>query len=172
MKPASESASRPALTTLLPTEMKELRWRPLMTLFLDIKPPYNVGKTPVANRRIAELPGGYFEGDRLRGRMLPSGSDWQMVRDDDAWMINVRTLLETDDGALIGLTYQGLRHGPKDVIEAIAQGQSVSPRAYYMRVTATFETAAERYAWLNRVVAVAHGHRLPTGAIYSIFEIT
>ena len=43
---------RPPLITLLPPEMKELRWRPLFTLFLDIKPPYNVGKTPVA-REIA-----------------------------------------------------------------------------------------------------------------------
>jgi hypothetical protein len=86
-------------------------------------------------------------------------------------MINVRTLLETDDGALIGMTYTGLRHGPKDVIEAIARGERVSPLAYYMRVSVVFETAAEKYAWLNRAVSVAHGHRLPTGAIYNVFEI-
>jgi hypothetical protein len=162
---------RPSLQTLLPPEMSELRWRPLLTFFLDIKPPYNVGKTPVADRRIAELPGGYFEGERLRGRILPSGSDWQTVREDSAWMINVRTLLETDDGALIGMTYQGLRHGPKEVIAAIARGESVSPLAYYMRVSTVFETASEKYGWLNRVVTVAHGHRLPTGAIYNVFEI-
>jgi hypothetical protein len=144
--------NRPPLETLLPPEMTELRWRPLMTFFLDIKPPYNLGKTPVADRRIAELPGGYFQGD-------------------SAWMINVRTLLETDDGALIGMTYTGLRHGPKDVIEAIARGERVSPLAYYMRVSVVFETAAEKYAWLNRAVSVAHGHRLPTGAIYNVFEI-
>lgn len=162
---------RPALTALLPEEMTELRWRPLMTFFLDIKPPYNVGRTPVADRRIAELPGGYFEGERLRGRILPSGSDWQTVREDSAWMINVRTLLETDDGALIGMTYRGLRHGPGEVLGAIAAGEDVSPLAYYMRVVPTFETASEKYGWLNRVVSVAHGHRLPTGAIYNVFEI-
>ena len=162
---------RPSLATILPPEMTELRWRPLMTFFLEIKPPYNVGKTPVADRRIAELPGGYFEGERLRGKILPSGSDWQTVREDSAWMINVRTLLETDDGALIGMTYQGLRHGPKDVIEAIARGESVNPLSYYMRVSVNFETAAERYGWLNRCMSIAHGHRLPTGAIYNVFEI-
>jgi hypothetical protein len=162
---------RPALTTLLPPEMTELRWRPLMTFFLDIKPPWNVGKTPVADRRIAELPGGYFEGERLRGRILTSGSDWQTVREDGAWMINVRTLLETDDGALIGMIYQGLRHGPAAVLAAIAQGEAVSPLDYYMRVNVTFETAAERYGWLNRCLAVAHGHRLSNGAIYNVFEI-
>jgi hypothetical protein len=83
----------------------------------------------------------------------------------------VRTLLETDDGALIGLTYSGLRHGPADVISAIARGENVSPLSYYMRVTAQFETSSEKYHWLNRIVSVAHGHRLPKGAVYSFFEI-
>ena len=127
---------RPPLAGLLPPEMTELRWRPLMTFFIEVKKPYIVGKTPVADRRIAEISGGYFEGERLKGKILTSGSDWQTVRDDSAVMINVRTLLETDDGALIGMTYQGLRHGPKEIIDAIGRGESVSPNAYYMRVVA------------------------------------
>jgi hypothetical protein len=162
---------RPPLAGLLPPEMTELRWRPLMTFFLDIKKPYNVGKTPVADRRVAELVGGYFEGERLRGTILPSGSDWQSVRDDAAVMINVRTLLETDDGALIGMTYTGLRHGPKEIIDAIGRGEAVNPNSYYMRVSPVFETASEKYGWLNRVLAVAHGHRLSNGAIYNVFEV-
>ena len=64
-----------------------------------------------------------------------------------------------------------MRHGPKDVIEAIARGESVNPEAYYMRVVPVFETASEKYGWLNRIVAIAHGHRLATGAIYNVFEI-
>jgi hypothetical protein len=162
---------RPPLADLLPPEMTELRWRPLLTFFLDIKAPFVVGKTPTADRRIAELPGGYFEGERLKGKILTSGSDWQTVRDDGAWTINVRTLLETDDGALICMTYTGLRHGAKDVLAALGRGEKVSPTAYYMRVVPVFETASEKYGWLNRIVAVAHGHRLPNGAIYNVFEI-
>jgi hypothetical protein len=148
-----------------------LRWRPLFTFFLDIKPPYNVGKTPAADRRVAEIPGGYFEGERLRGKFLPSASDWQTVRSDSAWVINVRSLLETDDGALITMAYQGLRHGPKEVLEALGRGETVNPTSYYMRVVPVFETSSEKYGWLNRVVSVAHGHRLPNGAIYNVFEI-
>lgn len=162
---------RPPLAGLLPPEMTELRWRSLFTFFLEVKKPYMLGNTPGVDRRIAEIPGGYFEGERLRGTILPSGSDWQSLRDDSAVMINVRTLLETDDGALIGMTYRGLRHGPKEVIDAIGRGESINPNAYYMRVVPVFETASEKYGWLNRVVAVAHGHRLPTGAIYNAFEI-
>jgi hypothetical protein len=158
------------LAEMLPKEMTELRWRPLMTFFIQIK-VNNVGKTPAADRRIGELTAGRFEGERLRGKFLPSGSDWQNVRDDGAWAINVRALLETDDGALIGMTYTGLRHGPKEVLDAIGRGEVVSPTAYYMRVVPIFETASEKYGWLNRVVAVAHGHRIAGGAIYNVFEI-
>lgn len=159
------------LSEILPKEMTELRWRPLMTFFLDIRKPFMLGKTPAADRRIAELPSGYFQGERINGKILPSGSDWQNMLDDGAIMINVRTLLETDDGHLISMAYQGLRHGPKEVIDAITRGEAVSPNAYYMRVVPVFETSSEKYGWLNRVVAVAHGHRLATGAIYNVFEI-
>lgn len=162
---------RPPLAGLLPPEMTELRWRPLMTFFLDIRKPHMLGKTPGADRRIAELAGGYFEGDRLRGTILDSGNDWQSLRDDSAVTINVRALLETDDGALIGMAYRGLRHGPKEIIDAIARGEAVNPNSYYMRVVPVFETSSEKYGWLNRVVAVAHGHRLSNGAIYNVFEI-
>lgn len=160
-----------SLAEMLPKEMTELRWKPLMLFFITIAKPYIIGKTPAVDRRIGELTGGSFEGERLRGKFLTSGSDWQQVRDDGAWAINVRAVLETDDGALIGMTYQGLRHGPKEVLEAIGRGEQVSPLAYYMRVCCQFETSAPKYDWLNRVVAVAHGHRLASGAIYSAFEI-
>ncbi|MEO8667801.1 MAG: DUF3237 domain-containing protein [Bauldia sp.] len=160
-----------SLAEMLPKEMTELRWRPMMTFLIEIKKPFVIGKTPGVDRRIGEIPGGSFEGERLRGKILTSGSDWQMVRTDGAWVINVRTVLETDDGHLIAMSYTGLRHGPQDVLDAIGRGEKVSPLAYYMRVNCTFETASEKYGWVNRVVTVAHGHRLAAGAIYNVFEI-
>ena len=159
------------LDTLLPAGMSELRSRHLMDFFVEVKKPWIVGKTPAADRRIGEISGGYFEGERLRGTILTGGSDWQTVRDDGAWTLNVRVLLETDDGALIGMTYTGIRHGPKDVIDALARGEAVSPNDYYMRAAPVFETASSRYDWLNRIVSVAHGHRIAGGAIYRVFEI-
>ncbi len=93
--------TRPALDSLLPTEMNELRWKPLMKFFVDVQPPVRIGKTPVGDRQIASVPSGYFQGERLNGTILPSGSDWQTVREDSSIMIDVRTLLETDDGATI-----------------------------------------------------------------------
>jgi hypothetical protein len=164
--------SEQSLASMLPAQMTALKSRTLMTFFIEVKKPALLGVTPTADRRIAEISGGRFEGERLRGKFLPGGSDWQTLRPDGAVTINVRLLLETDDGQLIAMTYQGLRHGPKEVIDAIARGEAVDPTAYYMRVVPVFETGSEKYGWLNRIVVVAHGHRIATGAIYSVFEIT
>ena len=86
-------------------------------------------------------------------------------------MIDVRLVLETDDRAAIGMTYRGVRHGPDEVMAKLSAGEPVDPSLYYFRVAITFETAAQKYDWLNRIVAVGTGRRLPEGPIYDIFEI-
>jgi hypothetical protein len=103
--------------------------------------------------------------------VLSGGSDWQSLRRDGATTLNVRILLQTDDDALIAMTYTGIRHGPQAVLDRMARGEGVNPAEYYMRATAYYETAAEPYDWLNRVVSVASGHRVAGGAIYQVFEI-
>jgi hypothetical protein len=160
-----------SLAATLPREMTELRWQPMFTFQIGVAPPSIVGMTPGYDRRIGEITGGTFEGDRLRGKFRSGGSDWQSLRADGAITINVRTVMETDDGALIAMRYRGVRHGPKAVLDRLAKGEPVNPSEYYFRVTPWFETAAEKYDWLNRVVAVAIGHRLPQGPTYQVFEI-
>jgi len=160
-----------SLSSIVPAEFKEVRYQPLFDFQIEVKPPSIVGATPGYDRRIGEIAGGRFEGERLRGVILSGGSDWQSLRTDGATTINVRLVLQTEDGALIAMRYFGVRHGPKEVLERIARGEKVSPSEYYMRVTASFETAAEKYGWLNRIVCVAMGHRVAGGAIYRVFEI-
>jgi hypothetical protein len=160
-----------ALSAILPREMTELRTRPLFIFELAVRAASVIGKTPGVDRRVGEITGGRFEGDKLRGTILSGGSDWQSVRSDGAWMLDVRCVMQTDDGHLIGMTYRGIRHGPKEVLDRIAKGETVNPSLYYMRATPYFETASERYDFLNRIAAVAYGHRLASGPIYSVFEI-
>jgi Protein of unknown function (DUF3237) len=59
----------------------------------------------------------------------------------------------------------------KEVMERLARGENVSPAEYYLRVTPYFETASEKYGWLNRVITVGYGARMAGGAIYQVFEI-
>jgi hypothetical protein len=40
-----------------------------------------------------------------------------------------------------------------------------------LRNTPVFETSSAKYDWLNRIVAVGVGRRLPNSAAYDVFEI-
>lgn len=53
-----------------------MRSRPLMTLRLGTAPTQKVGEGPHGTRLIFPIVGGGFEGDRLRGKVLPGGGDW------------------------------------------------------------------------------------------------
>ncbi len=150
--------------------MLELRTAHLFTITLSVGTIQNLGRTPLGDRRVAVVSGGKFEGPKLKGTVMEGGSDWILIR-PDAMQLDVRLTLRTDDGALIGMTYRGYRHGPADVLDRLNRGEPVDPASYYFRVAPLFETSAEKYAWLNRVVAVATGHRLPDGPVYDVYEV-
>ena len=148
-----------------------MRTQPLMTLEVSVSSPQNVGAVPHGTRRTAPITRGTFEGPRLHGKVLPGGGDWTLLRGDGVLELDLRITLETDDGALIHLTSFGLRRGPPEVIAALGRGETVDPSTYYFRTIPRFETSAPRYAFLNRMLAVATGDRRPGGPIYTIEEI-
>lgn len=145
----------------------------LFTLTLEAEPGIaDLGETPYGRRRIAGLRGGHFEGEEIKGTVLPApGGDWMLQRRDGILMLNVRLTLKTDDDHLIYMTYRGMRHGPPWVLEQLAKGEKVDPGQYYFRTTPWFETASEKYRFLNRIVCVATGRRDPTGPVYEVFQI-
>jgi hypothetical protein len=151
--------------------MAEIRTVHLMTLKLAVSGMQPVGETPAGNRRIGLVAGGTFEGPRLKGIVLPGGADWIIIRPDGVTTLDVRIVLETDDGAAIGLTYKGLRHGIPEVMAKVNSGIFVDPAAYYFRTAVNFETAAPEYAWLNGIIAIGTGSRPPEGPVYDIFEV-
>jgi hypothetical protein len=142
-----------------------------MTLQVAVAPLQKVGAVPHGARAIAPIASGQFEGSRLRGRVLPGGGDWTLLRADGVLELDLRLTLETDDGALIHMTSFGLRHGPPEVLAALARGEIVDPSAYYFRTTPRFETGHPKYAFLNRLLAASSGDRRPEGPIYTIDEI-
>ena len=151
--------------------MAEIRTTHLFTLTLDVAGMQQIGATPSGNRRIGLVAGGRFEGKRLRGKVLPGGADWIVVRPDGVTTLDVRLVLETEDGAAIGMTYRGLRHGPAAVMDRLNRGEVVDPTTYYFRIAVAFETAAPNYAWLNGAICLGTGDRTPGGPIYDVFEV-
>jgi len=149
-----------------------LNLRPLLRAEIELAAPQELGDTPQGRRRIIGITGGRFSGERLSGRVLPGGADWQVIRADGVADLDARYTLETADGALIYVRNRGYRHGPAEVLARIAKGETVDPALYYMRTTPSFETGAARYAWLNRLVCVATGARRPAAVELEVFEVT
>ena len=145
--------------------------RLLMKLSIVLAVPQKVGSVPHGTRVTAPIASGEFEGPRLRGKVLPGGGDWTLLRSDGVLELDLRLTLETDDGALIHMSSFGLRHGPPEVIAALGRGERVDPSAYYFRTTPRFETGHPKYAFLNRLLAVSTADRRAEGPIYTIHEI-
>jgi hypothetical protein len=151
--------------------MTDIHMTHLFNIALNLAEIQLLGKTPLGDRRVAVIEGGSFEGPKLKGTILKGGSDWLIIRPDGALQLDVRLTLKTDDGDIIGMIYRGYRHGPAPVIDRLNRGEKVDPSEYYFRAAPFFETSSEKYGWLNRIVAVATGHRLPSGPVYDVFEV-
>jgi len=145
--------------------------RPLFAAHVEVGAIVSVGRTPLGERRVIDILGGSFRGERLAGRIRPGGADWQIVRADGAVDLDARYTLETNDGALVHVRNQGLRHGPPDVIARLTAGEPVDPTTYYFRTVMRFETGAPALDWLNRVIAIARAARRPRAVELDVFEV-
>ena len=132
-----------------------MNFRPLMLLRLTTSLTEELGSTPHGRLSIFPVTGGAFEGDRLRGKVLAGGGDWVTTRADGIRELDLRVTLETDDGALIHVTISGVRDDMNR----------------YFRALPRFETAAPKYAFLNRLLAVGAGEVGPDGPVHAIDEI-
>ena len=152
--------------------MTELKSRHLLTLTIQLHPVEELGETPAGTRRVFPVSGGEFTGERLRGSILPvAGSDLLLSRPDGTSQQDVRMVLRTDDGALILMTYRGVRYASPEVNARIARREQVDASEYYLRTVPFFETSSPTYAWLNKIVTVGMGERRPADVRYEIFEI-
>src|SRR5438876_9634998 len=114
--------------------------RLLMTLQVAVVGVQKIGAVPHGTRVTAPIASGHFEGPRLRGKVLPGGGDWTLLRGDGVLELDLRLTLETDDGALIHMTLYGLR----DDAPAVAPDFRRVPR---------FEPAEPNYPSMNRLLA-------------------
>jgi hypothetical protein len=131
----------------------------IFSAMVIVDPPLDLGDVSKGGRRIVPIKGGEFSGPLMRGQVLPGGADWQVLRGDGTAELEARYTLRTHDGVLIYVRNHGLRHGPPDVIAALAAGQPVDPARYYFRGATFFETGDARYAWLTKHIIVCTGER-------------
>ena len=151
--------------------MSEIRTEFLFTLQIDIGTRHSVGLTPFGQRSIAHVTGGRFEGPSLSGSVLPGSGDWPLLSADGGVRVDARLTLQTEDGAFIYMTYQGVRTAPPEVIERLNRNEQVDPSLYYLRIAPMFETAADKYRWLNFLIAVGTGRRIGGGISYAVHRV-
>src|SRR5690606_4589710 len=108
---------------------------------------------------------------KVTGRVLSGGADWQIIRSDGVADIQARYVIETDGGARILVTSNGLRHGPAEVLAAIARGEKVDPALSYFRTVMRFEVADPSLDWLNRIIAIARGERERLVVKLDVYEL-
>jgi len=145
--------------------------QPIFTISAELDAIRSFGRTPYGERRIINILGGSVTGLRLTGRILPGGADWQIIRGDGVADIKARYTIESDAGALIMVTSEGLRHGPPEVMASLARGDVVDPRLYYFRTIMRFETADASADWLNRILALARGQRETRSVRLDVYEV-
>jgi hypothetical protein len=138
---------------------------------VSVGPPLDCGDVGKGARRIVAISGGEFLGPNIRGKVLPGGADWQILRSDGVSELEARYTLQTDDGALINVRNLALRHGPPEVMAALAAGCAVAPGSYYFRGATFFETGAARYSWITKCIVVCTGEREPKGVKLKFYKV-
>lgn len=154
----------------MPGPPRDIETSFLFEAHIDLEPPERIGETPHGLRAIYMVRGGSFTGPNIRGRVR-SGGDWFLSLPHGAGELDVRGTLETDDGALILMTYHGVIDAAPEIAGRVLAGEDIEPSEYYFRTAPRFETGDERYAWLNKRICVGTGYFALNRVGYRVFEV-
>lgn len=145
---------------------------PILTYYADLKID-QVGTGPFGSRVIANVTGGEFVGDGVKGDIIGAGADWLLIGADGFGRLDVRATMRTSDGALIYAQYSGLIEVTA-TIQAIFAGEPGETEfgGPYFFTNPRLETGDPRYSFLNHTFLIGQG-RLVTGprVEYQVFKV-
>jgi hypothetical protein len=132
---------------------------PLCTAHISLRDPIILPDTPAGTRIIVEVAEATLEGERLRAKQLGvAAADWAVLGSDMTLTLDVRGLFETHDGATVFTSYRG------------RSDLSGGPGSAPIYATPLYDTGDARYAWLNKVQAIAKGALDGSSLTYEIYE--
>jgi hypothetical protein len=137
---------------------------------IDLDPP-RIIPTARGTRVTYVIRNGLVRGPRLTGSLLPGGGDWLLFGDDGVGRLDVRATLETEDGALVHVAGRGIVDMPPEAMQAWQGGEHVAWDRMYTRSTLLFDTADDRYRWLDRSVAVAVNELARDHVDYRVYKV-
>jgi hypothetical protein len=133
-----------------------------LTLGLASDRLFFLGATPAGTRIIQEVASARLDGERVSASMVgQAGADWLAVDADGVATFDIRMTLQTDDGAVLYLAYEGRADW--------SGGMGKGPVYVGMR----FEAGDERYRWLNALQLFGRGEVGEGGGLaYEIYRPT
>ena len=141
------------------------------TITANIEPPRTNGAGINGERKHIAIIGGTVSGPRLRGKILPGGSDWLWQRRDGTAEIKAHYTIEADDGAFIYVQNLGLRVAEPDIREKMIASEPVDPAKFYFRSSPVFDAPDGPHQWLRERIFVC---RLTPGNLQvrvEVFEV-
>ena len=143
----------------------------LMTYHAPLAPPLAVDQSLL----VVGVPaaGGWVDGPRIKGKFVGPGGDWLRVMPSGILRLDVRGMIQTDDGDLIFVSFNGAIQCSKEQSDRLNAGEELKTGDCYFITAPTFETKSEKYGWINAVQAVGKMTSLKGGdhIDYDIFAV-
>ena len=140
-------------------------------LRIEVGVPQVLGNSPRGLRRVVPITGGEAIGHGWRARVLPGGSDFQLIVSDTLSELDARYGLETDAGDLVYVHNSAMRSAPPEVMGRLLRGEPVDPSQVYFRCSPRFETASASLKWINERMFTGAGVRHPAEVVMRFFAL-
>jgi len=152
--------------------MFEYRPEHIMSYVATLGKREQLGPVPEGLRVNVHVTGGEVTGPKVFGTFSTMGGDWFTVRRDGVVILDVRATIETRDGALIYMTYNGTSDLGKSGYEQIVTG-ALPVQGRPIRMSPRFQTSHPNYIWLNRIHCFGVGHSFPekSEVAYDVYAI-
>jgi hypothetical protein len=148
-----------------------LQTRYVFSLAILVGAPIVAGDIGHGIRRVIPILGGEVFGDGIKGTIFPVGADFQVIRPNGFTELEAKYAFEMDDGAIVYIENNGIRFGPKELLDRIAKGEIVDPTRIYFRSVPKFETGAEKYRWLTENLFIGVGARHPDRVEIDVHQV-
>jgi Protein of unknown function (DUF3237) len=136
-------------------------------------PTLALGSGPYGTRAIVSVAGGWVKGERISGTLVGAAGDWVLIGPDGYGRLDVRAQIQTDDDAVLYLSYPGVLEMNEKVGTALAGGgEGTDFGDHYFRTTPRLETGDPRYAWVNQTIFVGRGRLGPGTVLYEVYRVT
>ena len=143
----------------------------VFTLTVSIADVTTAGDIGHGVRRIIPITGGEVRGEKVNGKVLPFGADFQIIRPNELIELEAKYAFETDDGAVVYIENTGIRFGPLELLARLKRGEPVDPKLIYFRTVPKFETGAEKYRWLMEHLFVGSAARHADRVVIDVHQV-